>query len=116
MLANDSNFLIGTWISDKEKTIEYNREREAWTSDQLKVFEKILGKLEVTFTESKISWSHEDASGESEYAQVEKSDNSITIRTNQTLEDVTYHKEGSMVYIEPIETKAFEREYFKRVE
>lgn len=31
VVSDDSNFLIGSWVSDKEATISYNKEKVNWS-------------------------------------------------------------------------------------
>ena len=46
--------LIGSWKSDKDKTIEWLKENRRFSDEKLKRFGSILGKLNLTITETKI--------------------------------------------------------------
>ena len=116
VLSGQSNYLIGKWISDKEETIKYNKERANWTDKQLEIFNEILGKLEITFTESHTEWQLDEITEKEEYEIVEVKNNSITIRTKSTIVDRTYYKVGEKIYLEPTSSKTLIREYFKKVE
>lgn len=113
--AGDSNFLIGEWISDKEKTIKYNREQKDWTRKELKIFKKILGKLQLAFTDNMVKWAHEEVSNSGEYKIVGNTENTITIQTKDTIENITYHKVGEWIYVDSPKSKSLLREYFRRV-
>ena len=46
--------LIGTWISDKDRTIEWLRENRKYSDEGLERISKIYGKLKLTISETKV--------------------------------------------------------------
>jgi len=127
-VSDDPNFLIGSWVSDKETTISYHHEKVKWSEEQYKLFENILGKLRVTFTETTVLWSYENDSSENKYEVIDRARDTIIIRTKLDKEDleyfdfespfteIKYFREGNKIYTAPKMSKSLLREYFKRVE
>ena len=83
----DSNFLIGTWVSDKEPTIKFNEGKVEWTDDQRKFFENHLGKLRITFTENTVQLHFEEDLGTIKYEIIEQGSSYIVIRSEISKED-----------------------------
>ena len=108
-------FLVGEWVSDKEKTIKYNLEKSHWTKEQLNRFEKILGRLKIVFTESTVEWHYEGNVDSTEYELVGKNPNIITMKTDFSPQPFKFYKDGNSIYIDAGGTNALTREYFKKI-
>lgn len=127
-VSDDTNFLIGSWVSDKEATISYHRENANWSEEQYKLFENIIGNLSVVFTGTTSEWSYEEDSGENKYEVINRSRDTIIIKPELNKEDlenlnlgvtsseIKYFRDGNKIYTEPKWSKSLLREYFKRVD
>lgn len=114
--AKDDVFIIGAWLSDKEKTILYNQEVIDLTETQKILLNDILGKYIITFTKKEISWVYDDTSGKSSYKIIDINDKFIEITESNEAKSSKYFKDGNWMYINANDTSILKREYFKRVE
>jgi hypothetical protein len=58
--AEEPSRLLGTWTSDKERTMSFIRERVKLPEKSERFFGEIMGKLEVTFTETEVAYEMPD--------------------------------------------------------
>ena len=113
-IINNSNFLIGEWISDKEKTLSYNKEFIEFTESQIQLLNEILGKYTISFTPNVISWSYETVAGNNAYKILSRKDEEIEVALDSDKNSIFY-RDNKWLYIHADTTSILKREYFKRI-
>lgn len=73
--------LIGTWKSDKEKSLAYLRQNTKFTADQIAKLAPILGKMTITYDGKRASWKMDKDGDERPYRIVADSPQMIIIES-----------------------------------
>ena len=112
------NKLIGRWISDKEKTMEWIDRNRKLPEKVYNLLDNILGKLIVEIQKDKIITNYEGTTDEDEVFIIDEDHNSLAVWYYDSITDeyeiqlIRYENENLYsVYVEKLEI----REYFKRI-
>ncbi|MGC4074663.1 MAG: hypothetical protein QM760_19610 [Nibricoccus sp.] len=117
---NVSTRLLGTWMSDYEKTLEYFKYlgRGKTTEPAEEILKKYVGKTEVSFSQDKVSMKAGGAVKEFNYEVVGEYNSVVRIRVFHKEETIDFtqefHFESEGVYWTPHPTNPLIREYFTK--
>jgi len=117
-LADTSdNILIGKWISDKEKTLEYSKSVYPDVPEKnLEEIEKLLGTLIITFTENEVITNMVGLQlGKGNYRVLLVTDSLVVIEDTKD-GSIVWYKDGPDSYYLVTTNPYMPREYFKRIE
>ena len=109
------NDLLGTWISEKEKTIDYVVSHSNPTQKQLDAYDEIYGKLLVTFTDEVVISDLEGFIVKEKYKITKHHDNMITVKLIDSEVDIEIVILDQNHIYQKLDLKPLTREYFKRV-
>jgi len=106
--------LLGTWISDKEKTLKYFRFKPNITPKQRSQIENMFGKLKIEFRKNEVCTEFEGRTAIEPYSVIAIDNNSVVISgkdfNGQKLTHIHFEKDGYYVQ------SGYIIEFFKRVQ
>lgn len=107
------NRLLGTWRSDKERTIALWKYQKEIAPETRERFEKIFGKFTLRFTETHIYTAFEDTKDAVPYSVVARDSSSVVIAWHEERERSLQHIhfEGESYYV----LSGYNVEFYKRV-
>ncbi len=105
--------LLGTWRSDKERTIALWKYQKELTQETRERFENIFGKFTLRFTETRIYTEFEDTKDTVPYSVVARGSSSVIIAWHEEKERSLQHIhfEGESYYV----LSGYNVEFYKRV-
>jgi hypothetical protein len=105
--------LLGTWRSDKERTVRFWRYTEEPDAARRKDFERLLGKLTRRFTETRAYGEFEGDTWSDEYWVVDSDARSVVVAyrddSTYTLQQIFFEKDS--IYL----VAGYNLEFFRRV-
>jgi hypothetical protein len=78
--AEESNPLIGTWKSNKEKTLKYYSKTPVLsklTDEQRKMFKGIFGKMVITYSSNTFTWTMDEFTSSGNYKIIANNEDTI---------------------------------------
>lgn len=105
--------LLGTWRSDKERTVALWKYQKELPPEIRERFEKIFGKFTLRFTETHIYTEFEDTNDTVPYSVVARDSSSVVIAWHEEKEHSLQHIhfEGESYYV----LSGYNVEFYKRV-
>ncbi|MBI3149298.1 MAG: hypothetical protein HYZ17_12385 [Betaproteobacteria bacterium] len=105
--------LLGTWRSDKERTIALWKYQKELAPETRERFENIFGKFTLRFTETRIYTEFEDTNDTVPYSVVARDSSSVIIAWHEEKERSLQHIhfEGESYYV----LSGYNVEFYKRV-
>ena len=115
--GNENNPLIGTWVSDKDKSLQYSKSKNDLTWNQVQALEMILGKLRLKFTRDTTESFYEKPVGNFGYKVLNQTDDyiEVEIASKDAKEKYKYYFDGEYIFLEN-DSDILPRDYFRRVE